>query len=551
MKTLIFTISILFMISSCGRSSNDRINSGQDGNESESGSFELIEASLYEIESDSFTLSGKCSTGQMTLTGYFNAIVPCEEGAWSFSPNVSGLALGLFQQSIEASTGQSKAIQILNRRNSESYLKVYPFEATPLTSSSGQVDAFSSQEVSIVTDSERGSVAEFSGTTPFVQLTNSSDNNFRNKDLNQSFDVRAISFFFKTGDINGTQVLFDEGGNTHALGLIIDQGKLKYGVKNNGIANLEVLEIDLTGRESLWNFVYAEFDQGEMKLILNETEVTKAASFTSIPDHGDEAGIGSVLGSGSAFEVSLPSSFFGQIDQFIITNKTLSESEIEIAKGELPAATTLSEEHKIVAHYQFEDIADLGKDKSSKNHHLNVSQILSTNDQDRGFVADFQANASGDFGSYDEFHDAFSERTVSFWMKNSTTQTATLFEEGGATNGLAITLSEDYLHASVRAGGQNTQLTLTTDYLEYLGKWTHVGVVFSQGKFRLYLNGELKIERTASYSEIPTHSNDGGIGNTISNSLSALQGGAFEGLLDDIKIYRRPLSDGEIKFLAR
>jgi hypothetical protein len=75
--------------------------------------------------------------------------------------------------------------------------------------------------------------------------------------------------------------------------------------------------------------------------------------------------------------------------------------------------------------------------------------------------------------------------------------------------------------------------------------WVHIAVVrnLSNRTIRFYINGSLS--KTVSYSDNPaTNSNQLGLGGHVGSAVQK-----FKGILDEIRIYNRALSDSEIKVL--
>jgi arabinogalactan endo-1,4-beta-galactosidase len=147
-------------------------------------------------------------------------------------------------------------------------------------------------------------------------------------------------------------------------------------------------------------------------------------------------------------------------------------------------------------------------------------------------------------------HDAFNERTVAFWVysaQNIASITEDLYDEGGATHGIAIRKQGTTLELAVRNNRQ--QRTISSCF--YRDEWIHVAGVFDNGKLQLYINGQLQAENPdVGYSSIPAHGNGAGFGKTNGeNAFDQVSVGLF-GLMDDLQVYGRALTADEVQYLV-
>ncbi|CAG7652623.1 LamG-like jellyroll fold domain-containing protein [Paenibacillus allorhizosphaerae] len=155
------------------------------------------------------------------------------------------------------------------------------------------------------------------------------------------------------------------------------------------------------------------------------------------------------------------------------------------------------------------------------------------------------ADKSSGIGS---MRDPFALRTVSLRVNPKGIQkTQLLYDEGGVNGGLAIKLEDGRVKAAVAEGGARTTVSAE---LTKTGSWYHVAVVFAEGDFRLYIDGKLLNQTTASFKQVGTHDDRGGLGRRFSEDAFGDQGdGAyFEGLMDEIAIYNTPLQDADVRY---
>jgi len=141
--------------------------------------------------------------------------------------------------------------------------------------------------------------------------------------------------------------------------------------------------------------------------------------------------------------------------------------------------------------------------------------------------------------------DTFTVKTVLLWFKpNSTVGTQVIYEEGGASNGLAIRIKDGVLEAVTKTNPDAFRLSTP---LAGTG-WSHVAASFDNGSFRLYLNGALVGSTATTFTQVASHTNASAIGgrngsDTFNDSSGT---GYFGGLIDDVQVYNEALSETKI-----
>ncbi len=165
------------------------------------------------------------------------------------------------------------------------------------------------------------------------------------------------------------------------------------------------------------------------------------------------------------------------------------------------------------------------------------------------------------------------QRTVSAWLNANDVDVSSrkqvVFEEGGSLRGLNIYVHDGQLYL----GGWNTPTTesgwsgtfLSTDQIESQ-RWHHVALVLegdsnlSSTGFRAYLDGALI--GTGLGSQLWSHTGDTGIGQVTGFDESTTgttkfhtgdalaDGHGFEGMIDEVRVYNRALTAGEVASLA-
>lgn len=127
--------------------------------------------------------------------------------------------------------------------------------------------------------------------------------------------------------------------------------------------------------------------------------------------------------------------------------------------------------------------------------------------------------------------------TLALWVNPARVSSMRLVDKGpagGSASYLLDTHPANNLRLITGAGGLNSAVTLP------VGEWSHVAVTYDGTQFRMYLNGELVAE--------------GGAGPRNSVTDLPLRLGAdstgwsrFVGLMEDVRVYRRALSQEELR----
>jgi PKD repeat protein len=133
--------------------------------------------------------------------------------------------------------------------------------------------------------------------------------------------------------------------------------------------------------------------------------------------------------------------------------------------------------------------------------------------------------------------------TVVFWFNpavtiNPSTPMAPGFFSKGNLN--TINLANDDGRLEVRGPSSRPNSTTNT---WLAGTWYHIAVTFDTTSYKIYVNGELEDTEQSTYS-ILNNANDVMLGSTPGFSPASV---AFNGLLDEVSLYKRALSTSEIQ----
>lgn len=145
-----------------------------------------------------------------------------------------------------------------------------------------------------------------------------------------------------------------------------------------------------------------------------------------------------------------------------------------------------------------------------------------------------------------EFHNAFTERSISMWIKPlSSIGNQVIYDEGGSTNGMGIRILDGNIEVGVQ---DNHRIVIVGSPLTQVGEWIHIGATFDNGGLYLYVNGqEVASNPSVGYTVVNNHSNGAGLGATNSSNGFDNNGSPFDGLIDDFSVYRVALSQSNFQ----
>jgi len=145
--------------------------------------------------------------------------------------------------------------------------------------------------------------------------------------------------------------------------------------------------------------------------------------------------------------------------------------------------------------------------------------------------------------------------TIALWVKmTSTPQWQRVFDYGeDAGRYFFLTTGDEssFVRFAITASGSTAEERITSNVRLAAGSWHHVAIVLESGipyRGTLYLDGAV----VGSNASMTLHPSD--LGSTNSNYLGRSQFDGdpiFNGLLDDYRVYRRPLTAAEVAALAR
>ncbi len=216
----------------------------------------------------------------------------------------------------------------------------------------------------------------------------------------------------------------------------------------------------------------------------------------------------------------------------------------QVPESTEPATQTAALPGGLVLYYSFDRLTDESGviDLSGNSHRGQVHGAKQTIDSQRGGALSF--DGQDDYISIPELE--LKEYSFAAWVKTSKT--------GGSLNNRRIFMldgGEHYyaIQGNVR-GGFGTYVTEQMEFNEYdwqfvSNVWTHIAVTFDGSTIKIYINGEL------------TESGGTGIfginralrGEARIGGNASFNGGFWHGMIDEVLLFNRALSESEIKQL--
>jgi len=149
------------------------------------------------------------------------------------------------------------------------------------------------------------------------------------------FSTKTVTLWFKANSTTGTQVLFDEGGYNNGLGIRLNNGQLEVAAQDNNV----LFTAGTVFTSTDWTHAAVTFDNGQVTLYVSGAPMASVkASFTSIRNHTNAAGIGARAGQDAFDNGSTGHYFGGLIDDVRIYDNILSVSELVEMSGGYPKA---------------------------------------------------------------------------------------------------------------------------------------------------------------------------------------------------------------------
>lgn len=325
----------------------------------------------------------------------------------------------------------------------------------------------------------------------------------------------------------------------HSYGLGVDGSANVYGFVGGDSGYLDVVGGPNLGDDA-WHAISLAFESGVTLRIYLDGALVASRAVPIMPSFVNSVPL--TIGG-----TSVAQGFAGSIDDVRIYSRALSDSEIDAQyQIDAPQITKKSLKEGLVAYYE---LNGNGKDKGPNG--LDATLIGTTKTEDRNGKPHHALHFNGTTDLIN------CGNAPAFNFTNSFTLNTWLKVDGDEIEKYLITKFDDtVVHAYGLGIGEDTDpygfLGGNFGYIDQLtfanmndGNWHFASLVFKNGEnMSLYLDANLVASKFAGF--FPPFINSAPL--TIGGRLS---GQNFQGSLDDVRIYDRPLSEQELEVLMQ
>ncbi len=233
--------------------------------------------------------------------------------------------------------------------------------------------------------------------------------------------------------------------------------------------------------------------------------------------------------------------FTGTVDEAIVYSRVLSDPEIRYLAGERATPVDPGTDG-LVAYYAFEDNAD---DSSGNELHGTLVGDAKFAEGPAGYGMALDLDGDGDYvdcGTPPQL-DITEQITFTYWIKVVAFDKGwnTVLSRGDDSWRSSRAGTENFMEAAVSGTSGNWVFGVTPVDDD---NWHHVGAVYDGATFSVYVDGELDGSEEST-GNITVSSYPLYIGNNSQNTDRE-----WTGLIDEVVIYNRALSVGEIRYLG-
>ncbi len=401
-----------------------------------------------------------------------------------------------------------------------------------------------------------GPYLNFDGTNDYVDAGN-------NESIKIGNNSMSICAWFNLNDFEPSKeyVLVSKYGMGYGSGgsnalyylLINDSGYPIIVIRDDNDNTTQSLISSYSIGSNSWNFVCGgrNVDEQKIEISVNGSEIESILS----TENGNLSSWGLsplLIGAKQKYSDSEKERFFnGSMDDVRIYNRALSPEEVsKLYKGEWVSDTGL------VGHWDMnEGYGGQVSDKSGNGNHGTINGATWGDnspewvDDVSGGALDFDGNNDyvnvGNISSFD-FSESF---TIGVWVNlnkfgdarsNCENKRANIVSAGANPSGVLElgTISGDRFWANIKT---ETWLEISTPGI--VNQWVYLNLINDRSinQFRMVINGETKTQ--GSYTSLTSNQGIVRIGGTTPNCSY----GYTDGLIDDVRIYNRALSEAEIQ----
>jgi hypothetical protein len=305
--------------------------------------------------------------------------------------------------------------------------------------------------------------------------------------------------------------------------------------------------------KGIWHHVTLTFNGGTIRAYLDGV-LRKAAQgpYEAIRVSSEPLYIG------CRYEKPFVGAFQGSIDDVLITNRVLSDSEIQtIYRSQMsrsqatalptaspsPSSPLLAGTSGLIAHYPFDGSAE---DKSGNGHHGTIHGAQWV-EGERRLALEFDGR--DDYVRTSGYYDFSSTNQITLvaWMKltGHTAFDGVLSAYYCCTYRLLVS---PQLHPYYNAG-THTDVQVTS-FAFHIGEWYQYAMTIMGGKASIFVNGEKVFESPQGVpASLPNIGDGFVIGSGEWSGSSEALNWPMQGDVDEVRIYRRALAEAEIQAL--
>lgn len=302
----------------------------------------------------------------------------------------------------------------------------------------------------------------------------------------------------------------------------------------------------LVVNDGIWHHVCGTYDRDDLLSVYTDGQLSNTQNMSTGDGYDMNNGAAFMMGDGP------PGHFEGAIDDVRVYKKVLSPGEIVgIYTSTKPSSMTSSPNslvtNGLVGHWTFDSETISGSTVSDVSGNGNNGTISGNPDQTTGKiggalefdgVSDYVDVGDIDYSSYDEI-------AVSMWVKTSINDHDHDLVLGNARNNTLNGFSlSNYVsgHWYFYHANLNNNIGAISE-----GGWSHIVLIIKENDKKVaYVNGIQKLNATSGDYDI-----DNGDVHTYIGAGGDIAGGTklFEGIIDDVRIYNRALTESEVEQL--